>query len=78
MSSIHENRVKYSENASESDHKASWLFLAILGVLMAFTSLATDFYLPAMPKMQEDLHGEVELTITGFLTGFAIAWDFDK
>ena len=48
-------------------------FILILSGLMAFTSLSTDIYLPAMPTMAEDLHGNVELTITGFLIGFAIA-----
>lgn len=50
-----------------------WLFLAMLGALMAFTSLSTDIYLPAMPVMQRELQGSVELTITGFLLGFALA-----
>ena len=40
---------------------------------MAFTSLSTDIYLPAMPVMATELQGDVELTITGFLIGFAIA-----
>lgn len=48
-------------------------FIPILAVLMAFTSLSTDIYLPAMPAMQRDLHGNIELTITGFLIGFALA-----
>ncbi|MHA3117371.1 Bcr/CflA family efflux MFS transporter [Acinetobacter sp. ANC 4635] len=52
---------------------SSWVFMAILGALMAFTSLSTDIYLPAMPQMEIDLQGSVELTITGFLAGFAIA-----
>jgi len=47
--------------------------LLILGALMAFTSLSIDIYLPAMPSMQRDLHGDAELTITSFLVGFAIA-----
>ena len=47
-----------------------WL---VLGGLMAFTSLSTDIYLPAMPQMQLDLQGDIELTVTGFLIGFAIA-----
>lgn len=54
-------------------HTSSWIFMAILGALMAFTSLSTDIYLPAMPQMEIDLQGSVELTITGFLAGFAIA-----
>ena len=40
---------------------------------MACTSLSTDVYLPAMPTMERQLHGDAELTITGFLIGFAIA-----
>lgn len=48
-------------------------FILILSGLMAFTSLSTDIYLPAMPTMAKNLHGNVELTITGFLIGFTIA-----
>ena len=49
------------------------LFVVILSALMAFTSLSTDIYLPAMPAMAHDLNGNVELTITGFLIGFCVA-----
>ncbi|MCE0496093.1 multidrug effflux MFS transporter [Vibrio salinus] len=49
------------------------LFLAILSTLMAFASLSTDIYLPAMPMMATELKGDVELTVTGFLIGFALA-----
>lgn len=49
------------------------LLLIILSVLMAFTSLSTDIYLPAMPQMTRDLGGQAELTVTGFLIGFALA-----
>lgn len=49
------------------------LFIAILSALMAFTSLSTDIYLPAMPVMTAELQGNAELTITGFLIGFTIA-----
>lgn len=48
-------------------------FIVILGALMAFTSLSTDIYLPAMPMMAAQLKGNVELTITGFLIGFSFA-----
>lgn len=48
-------------------------FIVILGALMAFTSLSTDIYLPSMPAMAAELHGNVELTITGFLIGFSFA-----
>lgn len=53
--------------------QGGWGFIVILSVLMAFTSLSTDIYLPAMPVMGSDLYGNAELTITGFLVGFAIA-----
>jgi DHA1 family bicyclomycin/chloramphenicol resistance-like MFS transporter len=49
-----------------------WL-MSILGALMAFTSLSTDIYLPAMPQMASELQGNVELTVTGFLLGFMVA-----
>ena len=49
------------------------VLMAILGALMAFTSLSTDIYLPAMPSMAEELNGNAELTITGFLIGFTFA-----
>ncbi|WP_437612432.1 multidrug effflux MFS transporter [Erwinia sp. V71] len=49
------------------------LFILILSALMAFTSLSTDIYLPAMPVMSAELQGDSELTVTGFLIGFAIA-----
>jgi len=48
-------------------------FILILSALMAITSLSTDIYLPAMPLMAQELHGDAELTITGFLIGFCIA-----
>ena len=53
--------------------KHTLAFLLILSALMAFTSLSTDIYLPAMPTMEKQLGGNSELTITGFLIGFAIA-----
>ena len=61
-------------NIKESTAPATGaLFMSILGALMAFTSLSTDIYLPAMPTMTKDLQGDAELTITSFLIGFAIA-----
>ncbi len=48
-------------------------FIILLSALMALTSLSTDIYLPAMPVMARELHGDAELTITGFLVGFTIA-----
>ncbi|CAG9297444.1 multidrug effflux MFS transporter [Celerinatantimonas diazotrophica] len=56
-----------------NDKLSSPLFLAILCTLMAFASLSIDLYLPAMPLMERELHGNVELTVTAFLIGFSIA-----
>ncbi|WP_410014522.1 multidrug effflux MFS transporter [Sodalis sp. C49] len=56
-----------------TSHNTGLLFIVILSALMAFTSLSTDIYLPAMPAMSADLRGSAELTITGFLIGFTIA-----
>ncbi len=56
-----------------ADYKTGIVFITILSALMAFTSLSTDIYLPAMPAMATMLQGNVELTVTGFLLGFAIA-----
>jgi MFS transporter, DHA1 family, multidrug resistance protein len=47
--------------------------IILLSALMALTSLSTDIYLPAMPVMARELHGDAELTITGFLIGFPLA-----
>ncbi|GKX59091.1 multidrug effflux MFS transporter [Leminorella grimontii] len=58
---------------THSGKTAGPLFVVILSALMAFTSLSTDIYLPAMPVMEKALQGNVELTITGFLIGFCIA-----
>ena len=59
---------------SATPHRTRELhLLLILSALMAFTSLSTDIYLPAMPQMERELHGDVELTLTSFLVGFALA-----
>ena len=60
-------------STKEKEVVSGALFLTILSGLMAFTSLSTDLYLPAMPQMHEDLHGDIELTVTGFLIGFSLA-----
>lgn len=51
--------------------RAGYGFLALL---LAFASISTDLYLPAMPTMTEALgtsHGRLELTISAYLLGFA-------
>lgn len=61
------------DKSSVEKIKIGKIFMPVLASLMAFTSLSTDIYLPAMPTMEADLRGSVELTITGFLIGFAFA-----
>ncbi|WP_313334030.1 multidrug effflux MFS transporter [Sphingobium yanoikuyae] len=49
--------------------------MAILATLMAFGSISTDLYLPAMPAMARDLGadtGAMEFTISGYLIGFSL------
>lgn len=60
-------------NFLHSKQTAKSILIVTLSALMAITSLSTDIYLPAMPLMATDLHGNAELTITGFLIGFCLA-----
>ncbi|QLW75352.1 multidrug effflux MFS transporter [Citrobacter freundii] len=62
-----------AQTQSATAKKTGLTIVLILSALMAVTSLSTDIYLPAMPMMAKDLHGDAELTITGFLMGFCIA-----
>ena len=62
------------QDAKPSDKQSIWI-LAILSALMAFTSISTDLYLPAMPAMAQSLHanaGQLEFTISGYLIGFSL------
>jgi DHA1 family bicyclomycin/chloramphenicol resistance-like MFS transporter len=52
-----------------------WGVLAILSTLLAFASISTDLYLPAMPAMGRALHagaGAIALTVSGYLVGFSL------
>ena len=47
----------------------------VISALLAFGSISTDLYLPALPDIAATLHadaGAVELTVTGFLAGFSL------
>lgn len=60
---------------ASTPHAQRWHVLAILSALMGFASISTDFYLPAMPEMANQLDadaGSVEFTISGFLIGFSL------
>jgi len=58
------------------DSKPSGLWLMIvLGTLLAFASISTDLYLPAMPSMSAALgttQGSLQYTVSGYLIGFSI------
>lgn len=50
-------------------------FLLILSALMAFASISTDMYLPALPALGMALHtspGRVQMTLSAFLVGFSL------
>jgi DHA1 family bicyclomycin/chloramphenicol resistance-like MFS transporter len=62
------------DGAPPSEKQSLW-FLSILSALMAFASISTDLYLPAMPAMATSLHadaGQLELTISSYLIGFSL------
>ncbi|WP_455925417.1 multidrug effflux MFS transporter [Pseudomonas putida] len=66
--------MPHTEPTPPSDKQSLWL-LAILSALMAFASVSTDVYLPAMPVMAQALHaspGQLEMTISGYLIGFSL------
>ncbi|MEV5650325.1 multidrug effflux MFS transporter [Nocardia sp. NPDC052254] len=49
--------------------------IAVLALLTAVAPLATDMYLPAFPRMAEDLHTSaagIQLTLTAFLIGLGL------
>src|SRR3546814_3900062 len=50
------------------------LIIVTLGALSAFTPLAVDMYLPALPALAEDFAadaGQVQLTLSVFMAGMA-------
>jgi MFS transporter, DHA1 family, multidrug resistance protein len=67
--------------AARSDSRGQVLWtLAILSALMAFASISTDLYLPAMPAIAASFGaspGAIEMTVSGYLVGFSagqLAW----
>lgn len=64
-----------AEQASAPADRHPPRIMAILATLMAFGSISTDLYLPAMPAMARDLGadtGAMEFTISGYLIGFSM------
>lgn len=52
-----------------------WRVLGVLSTLLAFASISTDLYLPALPTMARDLGtdaGTMEFTVAGYLVGFSL------
>lgn len=65
----------HAEQASAPADRHPLRIMAILATLMAFGSISTDLYLPAMPAMARDLGadtGAMEFTISGYLIGFSM------
>jgi len=57
------------------DHGRGLWILIVLSALMAFGSISTDLYLPALPALGRALNaapGQMELTISSYLIGFSL------
>jgi MFS transporter, DHA1 family, multidrug resistance protein len=62
-------------DAEPQDRRAEVRLLATLGTLLAFASISTDLFLPALPAMARDLGavpGELELVVSTYLLGFGL------
>jgi len=67
--------TKMTDTAPVLPKRQGWRMLATLSALMAFASISTDLYLPAMPTMDRSLGastGMMEWTISGYLIGFSL------
>jgi len=65
-----------AETALSEPPKLSIQLVIILGAISALTPLAIDMYVPAMPSIASDLgvtSGSVQMTLTAYTAGFAIA-----
>lgn len=61
--------------ANSPSNTRSLRLMVVLGTLLAFASISTDLYLPALPAMSQALgasQGAIEFTIAGYLVGFSI------
>jgi len=67
--------IDRAPDATDTAQPTAWRVLAVLSTLLAFASISTDLYLPALPVMGAALHaraGMVEQTIAGYLIGFSV------
>lgn len=63
-----------AEMERASEPSGLWLMI-VLGTLLAFASISTDLYLPAMPAMSVALaasQGTLQYTVSGYLIGFSV------
>ncbi|MDJ0932864.1 MFS transporter [Breoghania sp.] len=60
-----------SEQEVSSDSVTQLHVIAVLSALMAFASISTDFYLPAMTSALGASEGMISYTISGYLIGFS-------
>jgi DHA1 family bicyclomycin/chloramphenicol resistance-like MFS transporter len=70
-------RDRYASNAPGIKESVAHgpAILLIFSALLAFASISTDLYLPAMPVMAASLHADsamMELTVSGYLAGFSL------
>ena len=71
--SLSDNRV--TEPAGLVSPVGGLRILVVLSALMAFGSIATDMYLPALPMLGTALRadpGQIEMTLSGYLIGFSL------
>ncbi|HYI82396.1 MAG TPA: multidrug effflux MFS transporter, partial [Acetobacteraceae bacterium] len=69
------NRVRSTETTGVAGAFGSLRVLVVLSALMAFGSVATDMYLPALPTLGAALRadpGQIEMTVSGYLVGFSL------
>jgi DHA1 family bicyclomycin/chloramphenicol resistance-like MFS transporter len=73
--SVSGNKVSITEPAGIFGPAGGLRFLVVLSALMAFGSIATDMYLPALPMLGTALRadpGQIEMTLSGYLIGFSL------
>jgi DHA1 family bicyclomycin/chloramphenicol resistance-like MFS transporter len=73
--SVSGNKVSVTEPAGIFGPTGGLRFLVVLSALMAFGSIATDMYLPALPMLGTALRadpGQIEMTLSGYLIGFSL------
>lgn len=74
MGVISQKSEQLPSQTSDLDQDHGLRILLILSLLMAFASISTDLYLPAMPTMAQALKvssGTLQFTVTGYLIGFS-------